>query len=139
MCLIVADSGALGLNGGIADIGSLRDCLVAIHEEKANDTILDIYSEVRRDKWKTIVDPMSQGTLKMVFSDPANIADQPAYKMSQLVKTDPEAARAQAPVSISKARNNGQDANASRTPWRFGTTFRAILLDSISDMPHGWQ
>lgn len=100
--LILRCSGALGLNGGIADVGSLHDCLDAIHEEKANDTILDIYSEVRRDKRKTIIDPMSQDTLRMVFSDPASIADQPAYKMSQLMKTDPEAARARAPVSIIK-------------------------------------
>ena len=137
--LILAYSGALGLNGGIADVGSLRDCLVAIHEDKANDTILDTYSEVRRDKWKTIIDPMSQGTLKMIFSDPANIADQPAYKMSQLMKTDPEAARARAPVSIFKAQNDYQDANVLRIPWRFDTTFQAILLDSVSDMPYGWQ
>ncbi|KAJ3495345.1 hypothetical protein NLG97_g3459 [Lecanicillium saksenae] len=89
--------GALGLNGGIADVGSLRDCLVAIHEEKANDSILDIYSEVRRDKWKNIIDPMSQSTLRMVFSDPAKITDSPAYKMSQLMRADPEAARARAP------------------------------------------
>ncbi|OAA43335.1 Monooxygenase, FAD-binding protein [Beauveria brongniartii RCEF 3172] len=90
--------GALGLNGGIADVGSLRDCLVAIHEDKASETILCTCSEVRRDKWKNIIEPMSQNTLKIVFSDPANLADNNAYKTSQLMKTGPGAARARAPL-----------------------------------------
>jgi len=40
--------------------GSLYDCFMAIHEGKASESILDIYSDVRREKWKTIVDPQSQ-------------------------------------------------------------------------------
>lgn len=90
----------MGLNGGIADVGSLSDCLQAIHEGKADDSILDVYSDVRIQKWKTIIDPQSQGTLRSLFSNPEDIIpNHPMYKMSQLIAKDPEAAKKNAPVS----------------------------------------
>ncbi|KAF4965997.1 hypothetical protein FSARC_6273 [Fusarium sarcochroum] len=84
--------GALGLNGGIADVGSLSDCLVAIQNGDADTSILDLYSQVRRDKWKSHIDPVSQRTMKMVFSDPTDIIpDHPLYKMCKMLESEPDA------------------------------------------------
>ena len=89
------------MNGGIADIGSLYDCLLAIHEGKADDSILDVYSDVRREKWKTIIDPQSQATMKFIFSKPEDvIPNHPIYRTTEMMKKDPEMAKKNAPVSL---------------------------------------
>jgi 2-polyprenyl-6-methoxyphenol hydroxylase-like FAD-dependent oxidoreductase len=59
--------GGLGLTGGIVDIGGLYDCLIGIYEGKADDSILDKYSEVRRQRYKDIVDPVSQDNIRRLF------------------------------------------------------------------------
>ncbi|KAK3347418.1 hypothetical protein B0H65DRAFT_460412 [Neurospora tetraspora] len=69
--LLVADAahlcnpfGRLGLTGGIADVGSLYECLVGIHTGKADDSILDRYDEV----WHDIVNPTSLHNMRRLFS-----------------------------------------------------------------------
>lgn len=96
----IANSGALGLNTAVADVGTLYDCLMAIQEDKADDSILDVYSDARREKFQKIVDPQSQGTLRSVFSDPSDLSSIPMYKFSQLLKNNPEIAKKNAPVRI---------------------------------------
>lgn len=59
--------GGLGLTGGIVDIGGLFDCLSGIHANLADPSILDIYSDVRREKYKTIVDVVSQSNIRRLF------------------------------------------------------------------------
>jgi hypothetical protein len=49
------------------DIGGLYDCLAGIYEGKADPSILDIYSDVRREKYQTIVDPISQSNIRRLF------------------------------------------------------------------------
>ena len=89
----------MGLNGAVADASSLSDCLVAILQGKASDDILDKYSEIRLQKFKTVVDPQSQGMMKMIFSNPNSIVpNHPAYKFSQLLAADPEKAKTMGPV-----------------------------------------
>ncbi|KAF5578856.1 monooxygenase [Fusarium pseudocircinatum] len=84
--------GALGLNGGIADVGSLSDCLAAIYTGDADASILDVYSRVRREKWQSHIDPVSQRTMKMVFSNPtAIIPDHPLYKMCKMLESEQDA------------------------------------------------
>ncbi|KAJ9603951.1 hypothetical protein H2200_011473 [Cladophialophora chaetospira] len=58
--------GGLGLTGGIADVGSLFDAFVALKEGKTDDSILDKYSEVRQEKWRKIIDPMSRANFARV-------------------------------------------------------------------------
>ncbi|KAM7218031.1 para-nitrophenol 4-monooxygenase [Rhypophila decipiens] len=63
--------GGLGITGGFVDVGGLYDCLAGIWDGKADPGILDIYSEKRREKWKTIIDPISQENFRRVTdSDP---------------------------------------------------------------------
>jgi len=62
--------GGLGLTGGIVDVGGLADCLIGIHEGKADEKILDKYNDVRREKYQTIVNPISSDNLRRMFQDP---------------------------------------------------------------------
>src|SRR4051794_3275380 len=57
-------SGGLGLTGGLADIDSLFDCLIGIHEGKVQDSILDKYDQVRREMWYKFIDPVSSDNLR---------------------------------------------------------------------------
>jgi 2-polyprenyl-6-methoxyphenol hydroxylase-like FAD-dependent oxidoreductase len=47
--------GGLGLTTGLCDAGGLADCLIGIFKHGCNDTILDKYAEVRREKWQTVL------------------------------------------------------------------------------------
>lgn len=64
--------GGLGITGGFVDIGGLYDCLAGVYDGKADESILDLYSDVRIEKWKTIIDPVSQENFRRVHdADPA--------------------------------------------------------------------
>lgn len=90
--------GGLGLTGGIVDIGCLFDCLAGIHENKAEDSILDVYSNIRRSIYTDYVDPISSANLvRMYDSHPDTILERDPFlqllraaegdqaKMSELV------------------------------------------------------
>lgn len=66
--------GGLGLAGGIVDVGGLADCLIGLHYNKADESILDIYSQVRREKYQQFIDPISSATLiRMSDKEPSTI------------------------------------------------------------------
>lgn len=70
-------SGGLGLTGGLADVESLFDCLIGIHEGKAQDSILDKYDQVRREMWYKFIDPVSSGNLRRLNGqDPETALEQ---------------------------------------------------------------
>jgi 2-polyprenyl-6-methoxyphenol hydroxylase-like FAD-dependent oxidoreductase len=58
--------GGLGITGGFVDVGGLYDCLAGIWDGKADESILDLYSEKRIEKWKTIIDPISSENFRRV-------------------------------------------------------------------------
>jgi hypothetical protein len=60
-------SGGLGLVGGIADVGCLCDALDGMNKGLTDDSILDEYSRIRREKYETIVDPMSTANFKRLW------------------------------------------------------------------------
>ncbi|KAL0943770.1 Para-nitrophenol 4-monooxygenase 1 [Colletotrichum truncatum] len=71
--LLVADAahlcnpwGGLGITGGFVDAGGLYDCLAGIWDGVADDSILDLYCEKRREKWRTVIDPISQENFRRV-------------------------------------------------------------------------
>jgi hypothetical protein len=75
--ILVADAahlcnpfGGLGLTGGFADVGSLYDCLMGIHTDELDDSILDQYSEIRIKIWRDMIDPMSRENFHRLW-DPA--------------------------------------------------------------------
>ena len=67
-------SGGLGITGGFVDVGCLYDCLYGIWTHQVDDSILDLYSEVRRQKYKEIIDPISTENFKRVFDQDAEVA-----------------------------------------------------------------
>ncbi|KAI4716464.1 FAD binding domain-containing protein [Aureobasidium sp. EXF-10727] len=66
--------GGLGITGGFVDVGCLYDCLYGIWTHQADDSILDLYSEVRRQKYKEIIDPISTENFKRVFDQDPEVA-----------------------------------------------------------------
>jgi hypothetical protein len=63
--------GGMGLTSGIVDVGGLFDCFVGIYEGLADESILDKYSEIRRQKYHEIIDPISsQNILRLFDQDP---------------------------------------------------------------------
>lgn len=58
--------GGLGITGGFVDVGGLYDCLAGIWDGRADESILDLYSEKRIEKWKTIINPVSSENFRRV-------------------------------------------------------------------------
>ncbi|OCL10233.1 FAD/NAD(P)-binding domain-containing protein [Glonium stellatum] len=87
--------GGMGLTSGICDVGSLYDCLGAIYDGKADDSILDIYSQVRRQKYKEIVDPVSTGNIRRLFDqDPERALENDEFlQQCKRAETDLEYSR----------------------------------------------
>jgi hypothetical protein len=87
--------GGLGLTGGIVDIGGLYDCLLGIYEGKADADILDKYSEIRRQKYKEIVDVVSQDNIRRLFDqDPDQALEKDEFlKMLNRIKGNQEEVR----------------------------------------------
>lgn len=84
--------GGLGLTGGIVDIEGLFDCLRGVHCGKADKGILKRYSEIRVQKWREIVNPISTANLERLFkSDPSTVmaTDESLQKMKKS-EDDPE-------------------------------------------------
>lgn len=72
---LVSCSGGLGLTGGIVDVGGLSDCLNGIWTGQADPSILDLYDQVRRQKYKEIVDQISSSNLLRMFTNPETILE----------------------------------------------------------------
>lgn len=89
------DSGGLGLTGGIVDVGGLYDCLVGMYECKADPSILDKYSDIRSQKYKEIIDPISSENIRRLFDqDPDKALDNDEFlKLCKRTETDSEFSR----------------------------------------------
>lgn len=60
----------MGLTGGFADVGGLYDCFYGIYTGQADDSILDKYDEIRREKYWSVIDPISSGNIQRLW-DPS--------------------------------------------------------------------
>lgn len=90
----------MGLTGGIADVGSLYDCLMAMQDGHTDDSILDKYSEVRIKIWKEMIDPISRKNFQLIWDPNAEEQRKEFYAMTKRAQEDPEFARALANVSL---------------------------------------
>jgi hypothetical protein len=88
----------MGLTGGFADVGGLYDCLYGIYSGQADDSILDKYSDIRREKYLSVIDPISSGNLKRLW-DPNVIEGDQFIKMVRRANTDKDFAREMQKVS----------------------------------------
>jgi len=87
--------GGLGLTGGIVDVGGLYDCLAGIYDGKADTSILDKYSEIRRQKYNDIVNPVSSENLIRLHSqDPDKALENDEFlKLCKKAEADSEFSR----------------------------------------------
>jgi len=87
--------GGLGLTGGIADVGSLFDCLDGIHKGLASDSILDKYADIRRKIWEEVTNPSSRENFKRLHDQDADTAGQndPLFQLCHKAETDKNLAR----------------------------------------------
>ena len=87
MCI----SGGLGLTSGICDVGGLYECLAGINKGVADDSILDKYSEIRREKYLTIVDPISSSNFKRLWekTPEETIKTDPFFPIAVKAEKDP--------------------------------------------------
>ena len=88
--------GGMGLTGGIVDVGGLYDCLAGIHDGLADpDKILDMYDQIRREKWTDIINPVSSDNIIRLFGqDPEKAMEQDEFlKMCRRTETDEAFAR----------------------------------------------
>lgn len=79
----------------MADIESLYDCLVGIHENKAHESILDKYDVVRRRMWHEFIDVVSSANLQRLNRDGAvtTIEEDSTIQMLLRSSEDPDLAR----------------------------------------------
>ncbi|KIW97275.1 uncharacterized protein Z519_02667 [Cladophialophora bantiana CBS 173.52] len=87
--------GGLGLTGGLVDIGGLYDCMIGVYEGKADESIFDKYSEMRRQRYQTVTDPISTDNIKRLFDqDPDKALENDSFlKMLKDMEDDVEAQR----------------------------------------------
>ena len=75
----------MGLTGGIMDITGLFQCLEGIHAGLADDSILTTWSDVQREKYHTVINPVSSSNIRRLFDqDPDKALEQDDFL--QLVK-----------------------------------------------------
>jgi 2-polyprenyl-6-methoxyphenol hydroxylase-like FAD-dependent oxidoreductase len=68
--------GGYGCMTAVLDTGGLADCLIGLYEGKADETILDLYAEIRREKFLKYVDRRSILNLdRVATSDPWTVPD----------------------------------------------------------------
>lgn len=84
--------GGLGITGGFVDVGGLYECLAGIWDGVADESILDLYSEKRIEKWRTIIDPISSSNFRRVSDkDPATRFERDEF-MQELKKAETDKA-----------------------------------------------
>lgn len=82
--------GGLGLTGGIADVGSLSDCLLGLYAGKADMNILDKYDEVRRGIYRDIIDPLSRTNMNRMSQDAETVLENdPFLQFARAASGDP--------------------------------------------------
>jgi hypothetical protein len=92
----------MGLTGGLVDVGNLFDCLFGIYTDRADESILDKYSEIRIQKYKEIIDPISQGNITRLWDpSPEAVAAEPFFQMVKRAQVDEEFAQEMAKVRFS--------------------------------------
>ncbi|KAK4942593.1 hypothetical protein LTR10_017722 [Elasticomyces elasticus] len=87
--------GGLGLTTGVADVGSLIDCLYGIHTGVTSLSILDKYDEKRRQIFLDITDVMSTANFKRIMQGAEGVAERdPILQLLAKAQTDPNVAAA---------------------------------------------
>lgn len=98
--------GGYGAMNTILDVGGLAECLIGVYEGKAGDEILDLYAQVRRDKFLKYVDARSMKNMKRII-DPDPHTTLEGDKLMDILRElegDSEGTKAFLLVSIARLR-----------------------------------
>jgi 2-polyprenyl-6-methoxyphenol hydroxylase-like FAD-dependent oxidoreductase len=100
---VVNPFGGYGCMTALLDVGGLADCLIGVYEGKADDSILDLYARIRREKFLKYVDRRSMKNLnRIVNSDPDTVLEtDPFLQLLKGLEGDDEATKAFIMVSAS--------------------------------------
>ena len=97
----------MGLTGGLVDAGNLFDCLYGLATGQADEDILDKYSEIRIQKYKEIIDPISSSNLTRLWdASPEAVAGEPFFNMVKRADVDKEFAEQMAKASFDYENTN---------------------------------
>ncbi len=93
------------MTGGLVDVEGLYQCLTGIHNNLADESILDQYNEIRRLKYQTLTNPMSSANIRLLFeSNPDTVLqDSEILKMVQKGEKDIEFTKQGLLVSVGTA------------------------------------
>jgi len=82
--------GGMGLTGGLVDVGDLAQCLEGIELGLAGNEILGRYCEIRRQKWRDVIDPISSSNfIRVSATDPERAREvDPFLEMVKDMETD---------------------------------------------------
>ena len=94
--------GGYGAMNAILDVSGLADCLIGVYEGKAGDEILDLYAEIRRDKFLKYVDARSMKNMKRIINTDPNttLEDDKLMSIFRELEGDPEATKSFLLVSM---------------------------------------
>jgi 2-polyprenyl-6-methoxyphenol hydroxylase-like FAD-dependent oxidoreductase len=68
--------GGYGCMSGVLDAAGLADCLIGLYDGRAGDEILDLYAEIRREKFLKFVDLRSVKNMdRIAKSDPNTVLE----------------------------------------------------------------
>lgn len=83
--------GGLGLTGGLVDAGNLFDCLYGIATGQADEDILEKYSQIRIQKYKEIIDPISSSNIRRLWDpNPETVNADPFFQAVRRAEKDME-------------------------------------------------
>jgi 2-polyprenyl-6-methoxyphenol hydroxylase-like FAD-dependent oxidoreductase len=88
--------GGYGCMTAVVDVGGLAECFIGYYSDKADESILDVYAEVRREKFLKYVDARSIKNLNRVAaSDPWTVLQTDKFfNILKDMEGDPEKTRA---------------------------------------------
>src|SRR5574337_80881 len=85
--------GGLGLTGGFLDAFVLYEALAAVIRGVADDDVLDLYAERRKQAWTDVVSPTASGLKRLLFDTPAGEKRDQALAGLRALANDPDLRR----------------------------------------------
>lgn len=90
----------MGLTGGFADVGGLFECFYGLFAGCIDDSILDKYDEIRREKYWKVINPVSSGNLERLWrSSPEEVETDEFFRSIKKAEKDRGFAKEMAEVS----------------------------------------
>ncbi len=128
--------GGLGLTGGIVDVGGVYDCLLGIYGAQANESILDIYSEVRRQKFESITNPITIDNFKRLSSNPDTVSESDEFLKTLRILEQDDGKHVEFLKSLNGLKYDfTQHYQRANLPASLNTNKESILAEHVEQLP----